>query len=883
MNYISIYSHTSRKRLAFLENAYKIGYRKPLNALWTAHFTLPATDRKNEYCQPFNYVELYDEDEYIGLFRIVPSELVKNINTHEITYQCEHVLATLLDDVMVGWHEVGNLGVYTNQVIQYVLDQQTTKNWVLNECEFNRQFLYGWEHENLLSALLSIPKPFTAKYQWVFDTRNWPWVLSLKAQESETITHTEEVLVGTNYTEPPYYDSKLSGTAQVYNGVTITQNDGKITLNGSSTGESSSWFYIGIRNRSEDIPLSQGTYRIKFHKSGALSSSGGLFQIVAYETASSSSGYAVVSANIQSLDDMQFVWPERYDGWFYSVNFWWHGGGDSFNNFSITPEMGIATDFVERSTVERKIIKAKGEIRYAKNMIGITKVVDATDVCTRLYAFGYGEGVDALNLSKINPTGRLYIDSDTQDKYGIISKIWVDRRYQVPQSLWDAANALLEKLKEPKVTYTVESAHIGSLRNCDVGDIVRVIDDEEEISEYFQIQCITKDDVTGNPAAATLVLGGDDESTASSIADISDRQRIEETYAQGAVTLYSQSFRDNAGADNPAEMRFYIPQNVVHLNQIILHGKLTAFRGYTKATKGGGASSSTTTDGGSTTETTTSGGGATVTSAAGGSSTVTSASGGGGTYTSPAGGGASSTSGSGGSVNTSTANTGGSSYPTSASSISMVTDYAWTGGWSNSGNGRSEAYTYYSGSPSHQHKYYWPADHSHYVDLGSHRHSIPSHTHGIVLATHSHSVSIGSHSHSVTIPNHSHSVTIGSHSHSVTIGSHSHSVTIQAHSHSVTIKSHNHNFSIPDHTHDIEYGIYQGDRASSVEIAVDDNVVGTFSSIDDINLIPFLSADDEGLVDRGWHTVTVTPDALTRIELDLVIQLFANSRGGGQY
>jgi hypothetical protein len=59
-----------------------------------------------------------------------------------------------------------------------------------------------------------------------------------------------------------------------------------------------------------------------------------------------------------------------------------------------------------------------------------------------------------------------------------------------------------------------------------------------------------------------------------------------------------------------------------------------------------------------------------------------------------------------------------------------------------------------------------------------------------------------------------------------------------------------------------------------------------------LDLIPFLSKSGSEVsgsketsteVSRGWHTVTVTPDALTRVEFDLVTQLFANSRGGGQY
>lgn len=699
MKYISVFDHNTRKRLAFLGNAYRIGYKKNLNTLWTAQFTLPRNDPKNAYCQHFNYVDIYDQDEYIGLFRIIPTQTTKNANTREITYQCEHVLATLLDDVMVGWHEIGNVGVYTNQVIQYVLNQQITRNWVLADCEFSHQYLYGWEHENLLTALLSIPNPFSEQYRWEFNTQSWPWTISLrKVGEPQTVQRT-----------------------------------------------------------------------------------------------------------------------------------------------------------VGNLTATRTLVGAKGEIRYAKNVLGIEKTSDATNICTRLYAFGYGEGVNQLGISKINPTGKPYLDADTQSTYGIIAKIWIDRRYQLEDSLYAAAQAMLEKLKRPAVSYSVDTAHINTLRACDVGDIVRVIDDEDEISVYLPIQSIEKSDVTGAPTEATIILGGQDEDVATSVADMNDRQRVQEAYSQGAVTLYSQSFRDNASESEPAEMRFYIPANAVHINQILLDGKITAFRGYTKATKGGGAQSSTTQDGGATTQ--------------------TSASGGGGSVTSGSGGGGSTSVSTDAKTQTSTSTKDTTKTSTTYSGKQEYTGYSAPGGSSvNTGStGRTSGTPLYDRFDSHSHTYtrmpYNSTGGS--ANYGWHRH--------LHLAVYSHS-------HNVTVPGHSHNVTIPAHSHSVQIGTHTHSVSIGSHSHSVTIPAHKHNFSIPDHTHAIEYGIYKGTTADSVSLVVDGTTLEqTFASIDDIDLIPYLNADDEGKITRGWHTVQIVPNKLTRVELDLVIQLFANSRGGGQF
>lgn len=165
----------SRKRIAIAENASGVEEERKINSLWYLTFSLPYNDAKNEYCQPFNYVR-YNGGE---LYRIMPVD-AEIAETGLLTYQCEHVLATLIDNVLFGYHVVGNRGTYTADCIRYVLNRQRVQNWVLYECDFARQFEYGWTQETLLSALFSIATPL-ADYMWVTDTSVYPWRLSLKS------------------------------------------------------------------------------------------------------------------------------------------------------------------------------------------------------------------------------------------------------------------------------------------------------------------------------------------------------------------------------------------------------------------------------------------------------------------------------------------------------------------------------------------------------------------------------------------------------------------------------------------------------------------------------------------------------------------------------
>ena len=143
------------KRLAYLDNAISVGYTLEANSLWTATFTMPADDKKNQYCEPLNYVEIFDGDERIVLFRIIGEDLERGDGATRF-YNCEHVLATLLNDVLFQYHQCGGTGIRTAAVLNYILARQTVKNWVLGSCGFARQFEYNWENSTLLSALFEI-------------------------------------------------------------------------------------------------------------------------------------------------------------------------------------------------------------------------------------------------------------------------------------------------------------------------------------------------------------------------------------------------------------------------------------------------------------------------------------------------------------------------------------------------------------------------------------------------------------------------------------------------------------------------------------------------------------------------------------------------------
>jgi phage minor structural protein len=133
----------------------------------------------------------------------------------------------------------------------------------------------------------------------------------------------------------------------------------------------------------------------------------------------------------------------------------------------------------------------------------------------------------------------------------------------------------------------------------------------------------------------------------------------------------------------------------------------------------------------------------------------------------------------------------------------------------------------------------------------------------------------GGHAHN--LPDHVHEVVVYG-------GEHDHSIRLKEHAHSINIPSHNHSIDLPEHTHDLEFGIYQGTIANTVTIKVDGKAIPTSQPGQDINIIPYLSTDDGGKVQRNtWHEIEIVPDKMTRVVANIFMQIFTNSRGGGDY
>ncbi|MEG2469306.1 MAG: phage tail spike protein, partial [Comamonas sp.] len=523
-----------------------------------------------------------------------------------------------------------------------------------------------------------------------------------------------------------------------------------------------------------------------------------------------------------------------------------------------------------RVSLKRADATAGCGIHYMRSMVGVEKSMDAATKVTRLYLLGYGEGVNQLTIKDVNG-GVPYLDADNIDPSHPKCSVFADTRIEDANTLKARGLAVLNLLKTPYVSYTATAIDWGRVTGQSwdsymPGKLVHVMDGEHGIDFNARIKCISKADVGGRPGEIVIEVANQPRDVTDSINTLADRLGIGELYSQGATNLYSQQYADNADQKHPAIMRVYVPSGCVRINQMLLSWSTEAFRAYETGAAAGGANVTSTNSAGQSTQTSSAGGEATITEPQkvfaasvvmtgpidinGDDMTLTD-----GNFNNQ-----------GTKTDACTDRTGASGYL-----VTNVNEIATT---SSAGGGTTGA----SDDTKNSHGCGQEPNHKHSISgsstsyNGAHRHNVFNATcsHAHPIDAHTHTVGAHSHlmtSHSHTLNDHLHSISVHqhgmSHKHGLSVGITIPAMTINvpAHIHTVSVPSHTHDLALADHVHDISFGIYEGSRASGVDVYVDNVPIPAASlKASEMDIVGYLAKDKGGKITRGtWHEIKIVP------------------------
>lgn len=163
------------------------------------------------------------------------------------------------------------------------------------------------------------------------------------------------------------------------------------------------------------------------------------------------------------------------------------------------------------------------EGRLSRNLSGVSITLDGSDLCTRVYPYGAGQGSDRIGLRPL--TGTDYLDSDAAAKWGCVSRTFTAGNiFDVP-TLKAVAEKYLQRHAEPTASITARgidlSAATGEAADsfC-LGRMCRLALPEHDTVLHERIVALHKPDVIGRPGQVTLTLSNRLHDASDEIADM---------------------------------------------------------------------------------------------------------------------------------------------------------------------------------------------------------------------------------------------------------------------------------------------------------------------------------------------------------------------------
>ncbi len=838
---VTVYDQSGRL-LGVLENADEVAYVLTHNDLWTASFSLPSGDPKNALCLAHNMVRIPDGSRDTGLYRIIGMPVSEETAAGGVkTYSLEHVMATLLDDVLFGYHEIGGTGVTTAQVLAYILDHQTVKRWTLGRCDFTDQYAYKFENASLLSALLSLGSVLTEEYTWQFETNTTPWRVNLVRADASpgcgihymrNMVGIEKTMDATTLVTRLY----MLGYGEGVNQLTIKSANGGLPYIDADTADTwgiKSSVYADTRIEDAATLMARGHALLDRLKNPYIT-------------------YTATAVDLTRLTGQE--WDKHMPGKLVRVMDDEHGVRFDARIVSVSKSDTRGRPDDIEITIANAPRDAADSINTLADRMGISELY--SQGATNLYSQQYADNADDEHPAKMNiyvPIGCVRINQ--------MLLTWQLSPFRAYETGAAAGGATATTTASGGASTQTSSAGGASERTSRSGGAyvqtlpVRIVDADAATTsaKSFDLASSGSMTETGANTAGLSTSGSGSGNTGTPIGTASGAAMTET--GTGGPTATGSGGSGNTGSGGGGNTGTPIGT---------ASGAAMTSTGTGGPTATGSGGSGRTGSGGSHSHTVSS-----HTHSFSGSQSLAN-----GHYHEIA------------RPGTSTVTRGVSTNATHSVSISGTTGSSSPG----TGTGGSHSHTI----PAHTHSI---EQHSHgmnhYHTVSSHTHSVSAHTHSIDQHSHgmNHYHAVGSHSH--TIPAHTHNM---NHYHSVvvsltipaqdvTVPAHSHVFETTAHTHTVSIPEHDHTLTLEDHTHDIVYGIYEGETCESVTIKVDGNQVpANVLDGSELDIVAYLAKDEDGKITRGaWHEIEIVPSSLTRIEANIFVQSFVQSVGGGDY
>ena len=164
--------------VAALDSMLDLSYELKHNDLCTAEIRFASSDPCAAHIQPDAICHLWDGERDLGKYRVTGSPASEMWEGGTIAYSLEHMLSTLLDDVIFGVLTLTDRPFA--DAIRDLLDLQSDVRWVLGDCDFDAPITQEVGNETILSAVKKLCGLLQEPYTWHYDTSALPFVLHIR-------------------------------------------------------------------------------------------------------------------------------------------------------------------------------------------------------------------------------------------------------------------------------------------------------------------------------------------------------------------------------------------------------------------------------------------------------------------------------------------------------------------------------------------------------------------------------------------------------------------------------------------------------------------------------------------------------------------------------
>ena len=163
------------------------------------------------------------------------------------------------------------------------------------------------------------------------------------------------------------------------------------------------------------------------------------------------------------------------------------------------------------------------EGRLTRNISTVRVTRDASRLCTRVFPYGCGQGLDRVTLTPL--LGREYIDAADTKTWGIAARTFTSDQIMDADTLKRVAERYLERHSQPTATVQLQGIDLSritgeSLDTFRLGQRFRLALPEENTVLVERIVAMHIPDVFGQPGRVTLTLANRQPALSDEIADL---------------------------------------------------------------------------------------------------------------------------------------------------------------------------------------------------------------------------------------------------------------------------------------------------------------------------------------------------------------------------